>query len=83
MDKWLWIALIGLAAGALTFFAIPGKVRGGIVVTMLVGAVAAVALTWIGNQVGLAVPGQTSGFFIAVIGSGLVLAVWRMAMGRT
>ena len=70
----------GAGRGGLRRFA--GEDRGGIFLTLLVGAVGALALAWIARQVGLAMPGQTFGFFIAVIGTALILAIWRTAMGR-
>jgi uncharacterized membrane protein YeaQ/YmgE (transglycosylase-associated protein family) len=82
MLPWIVIAGIGVALAAAAYFFSPGRIRGGLLLTLLVGAVAAVALTWLGRQVGMAMPGQTFGFFIAVIGTALVLAVWRTAMGR-
>ncbi|MCJ8158331.1 GlsB/YeaQ/YmgE family stress response membrane protein [Sphingomonas sp. LaA6.9] len=79
--EWAVIALIGLLIGAGAYAAMPGKVRGGILLTMLVGAVAAVVTTWIGAQIGIATQGTMIAYFFAAIGTGLVLAVWRMSMG--
>jgi uncharacterized membrane protein YeaQ/YmgE (transglycosylase-associated protein family) len=80
MGTWLVIALVGLVLAAGTFALIPGRVRGGILGTMVVGAIGAVVMTWLAQQVGLAMPGYTTGFFTAVVGTGLVLAVWRTVM---
>ena len=80
--SWFIIALIGVALAAAAYFFSPGRIRGGLLLTMLVGAAAAIAATWLGRQVGVAMPGQTFGFFVAVIGTALVLAIWRTAMGR-
>lgn len=83
MAPWVYYSvLIGLAVGALIYFAVPGRIRGGAILTMLVGAVAALVSTWLGGQVGLAAPGHTFGFFVAMIGTGLILAIWRQVMGR-
>jgi uncharacterized membrane protein YeaQ/YmgE (transglycosylase-associated protein family) len=82
VETWALIAVIGLVLGAAIFIAVPGKIRGGILLTMLVGALAALVSAWIGAQLGIASQGTAIGFFIAVIGTGLILAVWRMTMGR-
>ena len=83
MGMWAFIALIGLVLGALIFVSASGKIRGGIFLTMLVGAVAAVVMAWIGSQIGIATQGTTVGYLVTVIGTGLVLAVWRITMGRS
>ena len=82
METWLLVAVIGLVLGAAIFLAVPGRIKGGILLTMVVGALAAVVSAWIGSQLGIASQGTAIGFFIAVVGTGLILAVWRMTMGR-
>jgi uncharacterized membrane protein YeaQ/YmgE (transglycosylase-associated protein family) len=82
MGQWALVALIGLILGAAIFLPARGKIRGGLVLTMLVGAIAALAMTWIGSQLGIVTQGSTIAFFFAVIGTGLVLAVWRVTMSR-
>ena len=83
MGMWALVALIGLVLGAMIFFSAKGKIRGGILLTMLVGAVAAVAMAWIGAQIGIATQGTAIGYLVTVIGTGLVLAVWRITMGQS
>ena len=81
--EWIVVsALVGLVVAAGAYFAVPGRIRGGLLLTLLVGAIGGVAMTWLGRQVGLASPGNTFGFFVSVIGTGLVMAIWRVAMGR-
>ena len=81
MIPWAIIALLGMAMGAIAFVAIPKSVRGGILLTMLVGAIAALVMTWIGRQIGFALLGRPS-FLIALVGTALVLAIWQWTMGR-
>jgi uncharacterized membrane protein YeaQ/YmgE (transglycosylase-associated protein family) len=83
MEPWILVSLaVGLVLAVVAYFAAPGRIRGGVFLTMGVGALGAVAATWLGRQVGAANPGHTFGFFTAMIGTGLVLAIWRTAMGR-
>ncbi len=81
MQIWILMALIGVAIAAAAYGFSPGRIRGGLLLTMLVGCIAALGMTWIGVQVGLATAGQTLGFVIAVVGTALILVVWRTAMG--
>jgi uncharacterized membrane protein YeaQ/YmgE (transglycosylase-associated protein family) len=82
MEIWVLVALVGVALGAAVYFSSRGRIRGGMLLTMLVGLVAAVTMSWIGMQLGIASQGTTIAFFFAMIGTGLVLAVWRVTMGR-
>lgn len=78
-----WI-LLGLVAGALAKFLMPGDDPGGIIVTIIIGIVGAV----VGGFLWTLVTGQqgVSGFnigsiVIAVLGSILLLIVYRVATG--
>jgi len=83
MGTFALVALLGLGLGAGIFVASKGQIRGGILLTMLVGAVAAVVMTWLGAQLGVATQGTMATYLVAAIGTGLVLAIWRVSMGRT
>jgi uncharacterized membrane protein YeaQ/YmgE (transglycosylase-associated protein family) len=69
----LW-ALFGLIAGAIARFLMPGKVAGGIIVTMLLGIVGAVVGGFIGSQLGF---GDVSEFnirsMLLAVGGGLLV----------
>ena len=75
----LW-AVFGLIAGAIAKFLMPGKVPGGIIVTIALGIVGAVVGGFIGAQLGL---GDISGFdlrsmVLAVGGGILVLFIYGL-----
>jgi uncharacterized membrane protein YeaQ/YmgE (transglycosylase-associated protein family) len=72
----LWTIVIGLVAGALAKFFMPGKDPGGIIVTMLLGIVGAVVATFLGKLVGWYQPGESAGFIAATLGAILVLYVY-------
>jgi uncharacterized membrane protein YeaQ/YmgE (transglycosylase-associated protein family) len=82
MGPWAVVALIGLLLAGLTYPILPGRVKGGILPTLAVGVAGALAMTWLARIVGLSMPGYTSGFFTAVVGTGLVLAIWRTLMAE-
>jgi uncharacterized membrane protein YeaQ/YmgE (transglycosylase-associated protein family) len=85
MEAWqIWglLALVGLLLGAAAYNSVPGKIRGGLLLSMAVGALACVGTSWIGSQVGVASQGTMIGFIVAAIGTALVLAIWRVTMGH-
>lgn len=73
-----WI-LLGLMAGALAKWIMPGKDPGGLIITILIGIAGAVVGGWIGSVIGF---GSVTGFNIgsvatAVGGAIILLAVYR------
>jgi uncharacterized membrane protein YeaQ/YmgE (transglycosylase-associated protein family) len=73
-----WIVL-GLVAGALAKWIMPGKDPGGFIITILIGIAGAVVGGWIGSIIGF---GSVTGFNIgsvatAVGGAIILLAVYR------
>jgi uncharacterized membrane protein YeaQ/YmgE (transglycosylase-associated protein family) len=72
-----WI-LFGLIVGIVAKLLMPGRDPGGIIVTMLLGIVGAVAGGFIGRSLGFYGPGQPAGFIMAVLGAVIVLALYRM-----
>ncbi len=80
-----WI-LIGLLAGAIAKALMPGRDPGGIIVTMLIGIVGGLLGGWLGKVIfGV---DSIDGFFdlstwiAAIVGSLIVLGVYRAAVGR-
>lgn len=74
-----WI-LLGLVAGALAKFIMPGNDPGGIIVTIIIGIVGAVIGGFIGTQLGF---GDVSGFnlhslLVAILGALILLVGFRM-----
>ena len=74
----IWTAIIGLIAGALAKFLMPGKDPGGIFVTMGIGVAGAYAATFLGQAIGWYRAGQGAGFIGAVVGAMLLLGVYRL-----
>jgi uncharacterized membrane protein YeaQ/YmgE (transglycosylase-associated protein family) len=74
----VWTILIGLAAGAVAKFLMPGKDPGGIIITILLGIAGSVVFTYLGQFIGLYQEGETAGFIGAVIGAIILLAIYRM-----
>jgi uncharacterized membrane protein YeaQ/YmgE (transglycosylase-associated protein family) len=76
-----WI-VFGLIVGAVAKLVMPGRDPGGIIVTMLLGIVGAVVGGWIGRAMGLYGPEDPAGFLMSLLGAVLLLAIYRMAIGR-
>ncbi len=74
-----WIFL-GLIAGALAKFILPGKDPGGIVVTILIGIIGGVIGGFLGTFIGLGKiqSFDLGGIIIATAGSMLLLVIYRM-----
>ncbi|MER8084924.1 GlsB/YeaQ/YmgE family stress response membrane protein [Streptomyces sp. NPDC094048] len=79
-------SVIGLLAGAIAKALMPGKDPGGCLITMLIGIVGGLLGGWLGKVIfGVH---SINGFFhlstwiAAVVGSVIVLAVYRLVRGR-
>lgn len=78
MSSILGAILIGLVAGAIAKFLMPGKDPGGIIITILLGIVGAVVATYLGQAVGIYREGQQAGLIGAVVGAMLLLLIYRL-----
>jgi uncharacterized membrane protein YeaQ/YmgE (transglycosylase-associated protein family) len=76
-----WI-VFGVVVGAIAKLLMPGKDPGGFIVTMLLGIVGAVVGGWLGRATGMYGPNEPAGFLMALVGAVVVLAVYRMMVGR-
>jgi uncharacterized membrane protein YeaQ/YmgE (transglycosylase-associated protein family) len=76
-----WI-VFGLVVGAIAKLVMPGRDPGGFIVTILLGIVGAVLGGWIGRTMGMYGPNEPAGFIMALIGAIVLLAIYRMSVGR-
>lgn len=76
-----WI-VIGLVAGAIAKFLIPGRDPGGCILTILLGVAGALLAGFIGQQIGWYKEGEGAGFIAAIVGAILLLFVYRMIASR-
>ena len=74
-----WIVL-GLVAGALAKFILPGKQPGGIIVTILIGIAGAMAGGFLGKFIGLGAVESfdLGGVLIATVGAIVLLVIWGL-----
>lgn len=74
-----WI-LLGLVAGAIAKFIMPGKDPGGCLVTILIGIAGAIVGGFLGSFIGLGnvESFDLGGIFIATVGSIVLLIIYRL-----
>ena len=76
-----WI-LFGLVAGIVGKLLMPGRDPGGFIVTILLGIAGALLGGYIGRALGMYREDDPVGFIMAVIGSIMLLIVYRFAFVR-
>ena len=81
----LWI-VIGFVAGLIAKAIMPGPDSGGFIWTTILGIVGAIVGGWIGRAIFATNAGDTFsivGLIFAVIGAIVLLAIYRLATGRS
>ena len=78
----IWILLIGLIVGALAKLVMPGKDPGGAIITILLGIAGSFIANYIGRAAGWYAPNESAGFIASVVGAVILLAAYRMIVGR-
>ena len=79
----LWTLIIGLVVGAIAKLLMPGKDPGGYIVTMLIGVAGALLAGFLGRTLGwYNNPGEGPGIIASIIGAILLLALYRLFVGR-
>ncbi|GLS21255.1 membrane protein [Labrys miyagiensis] len=75
----IWTIVIGFIVGLIARFVSPGPHNpSGFILTTVLGIVGAALATWLGQQIGWYSSGDKAGFIGAIIGSILVLMIWRV-----
>jgi len=84
LTGFIWILVVGLVAGVIARFLLPGPNNPqGFVLTAVLGIAGAFVATWIGQSVGWYRPDQGAGFVGATVGALIVLVIWhRLAVQR-
>ncbi len=80
----IWILLFGLVVGAVAKLLMPGDDPGGIIVTALIGVVGSVIGFYVFRAIGIGDENKfdLGGFLGAVLGTMLLLGIYRMIAGR-
>ena len=78
----IWTIVVGLIVGAIAKFLMPGKDPGGLIITMLLGIAGSFLAHYIGSAAGWYNEGEPAGFLASVAGAVLLLALYRLIVGR-
>jgi uncharacterized membrane protein YeaQ/YmgE (transglycosylase-associated protein family) len=80
----IWTLIIGLIAGIIAKFVMPGDNEpSGFILTAVLGIVGAFVATYLGQALGWYGPNEGAGLIGAVVGAVIVLAVWGMISRRS
>lgn len=82
MLAFIWAIIIGAIVGAIAKFIMPGRDPGGFIITVLLGIGGSLVATFLGEEVGWYQPGQSAGFIGSIVGAIIILAIYRMIVGR-
>ena len=74
----IWTIIIGFVAGAIAKLIMPGKDPGGFIITTLIGIAGALIATYLGHLIGWYKAGQGAGFIGAIVGSIILLLIYRL-----
>jgi len=77
-----WI-FFGLIVGIIGKFLMPGRDPGGFVITILLGIAGALVGGFLGRMMGLYREGDPVSFIMAVLGSIVLLVLYRAVAGRS
>lgn len=75
--EWIYMILIGFAAGALAKFLMPGKDPGGMIITILLGIAGSVVGGYLGGMLGIAGNGLLGQLIISTGGAFVLLLLYR------
>jgi uncharacterized membrane protein YeaQ/YmgE (transglycosylase-associated protein family) len=78
----IWAVIVGLIAGALAKFIMPGKDPGGMLVTMLLGVAGSLTANLLGGALGWYGAGHNAGIIGSTIGAILILIIYRAVKSR-
>jgi uncharacterized membrane protein YeaQ/YmgE (transglycosylase-associated protein family) len=76
-----WI-IFGLIVGVIAKLLMPGRDPGGFIITILLGIGGAVLGGFAGRMLGLYEPGESAGFFVALLGAVALLFLYRLTLRR-
>jgi uncharacterized membrane protein YeaQ/YmgE (transglycosylase-associated protein family) len=76
-----WI-LFGLVVGIVGKLLMPGRDPGGFILTILLGIAGALLGGFVGQALGFYREGEPAGFIMAVLGSIVLLLLYRLFLGR-
>jgi len=83
MLSFIGLVLFGLVVGVVAKLLMPGRDPGGFIITILLGIAGSVIGGYVGRMLGLYGPNDSAGFFMAILGAIVLLAIYRLTMRRS
>ena len=74
--------IIGLLAGIVAKFLMPGRDPGGFIITILLGIAGSFLAGFLGRTMGWYQEGQPAGFIFSVVGAILLLVLYRLLFNK-
>jgi uncharacterized membrane protein YeaQ/YmgE (transglycosylase-associated protein family) len=74
--------IVGLVVGALAKLVMPGRDPGGILITILLGIAGSFVAGMLGHALGWYEVGEGPGILASIIGSVILLAIYRMVIAK-
>lgn len=74
----IWAILIGFVVGIIAKFLTPGKDPSGFFITAAIGIAGSLIATFLGRSLGWYATGETAGFLGALVGSIILLLLYRL-----
>lgn len=78
----IWTLIVGFFVGLFARILLPGRDPAGMLVTSLVGVLGSFVAAYIGSYLGWYQAGDGVGLFASILGSMIVLLVFRIIRGR-
>jgi uncharacterized membrane protein YeaQ/YmgE (transglycosylase-associated protein family) len=78
----IWMILVGLVVGAIAKLLMPGRDPGGTIVTILIGIGGSLVAGFLGRAIGWYREGETAGILASIVGSIILLAIYRLLTRR-
>jgi uncharacterized membrane protein YeaQ/YmgE (transglycosylase-associated protein family) len=78
----IFFLIFGLVVGALARFIVPGRERGGWIVSMLIGIVGSFVGGMLGRAFGIYRTGQSAGFLMSLLGAILLVVAYHAVARR-
>lgn len=82
MFSFLGLILFGLVVGVIAKLLMPGRDPGGFIITILLGIAGSMVGAYIGRALGFVGPEEGANFLMALLGSILLLALYRLTFRR-
>jgi len=79
----IYTIVIGFVIGLVARFLMPGRDAVGFIITILLGIAGSFVGSYLGQALGLYLPGQPAGFLMSVVGAMILLFGFRMVQART